>query len=164
MGLMSSFFIFAAPPICLRTLPLLQLLQRHLCCLRCAKHISTDPAHVCVMPVRSNKCTRCSALHKAYDAIPDAVTPYARRLLAAAADYVAKYDEDDGSDESVAALAALVEMQNDFTRRAEAAVRLRRRFGLNRRPTSTMEVALAVLESSQRIEALLSTHYKAYST
>jgi hypothetical protein len=45
-------------------------------------------------------------------------------------------------------------MQNDFTRRAEAAVRLRRRFGMNRRPT-TMEVALAVLESNQRIEALL---------
>jgi hypothetical protein len=79
---------------------------------------------------------------------PDEQSSHLRR----AADYVAKYDE---SDESVAALAALVEMQNDFTRRAEAAVRLRRRFGLNRRPTSTMEVALAVLESSQRIEGLL---------
>lgn len=123
--------------------------------LQCAKHISTDPAHVCVMPVGSNKCTRCSALHKACDAVPDSVTPAARQLLAAAAVYVEQYDEDDESDEAVAALAALVEKQHDFTRRAEAAVRLRRRFGMNRRPTSTMEVGLAILESNQRIEALL---------
>jgi hypothetical protein len=34
-------------------------------------------------------------------------------------------------------------------------VRLRRRFGMNRRPISTMEVGLAILESNQRIEALL---------
>jgi hypothetical protein len=107
------------------------------------------------MPVGSNKCTRCSALHKACDAVPDAVTPAARQLLAAAAAYVEQYDEDDESDEAVAALAALVEMQHDFTRRAEAAVRLRRRFGMNRRPTSTMEVGLAILESNHRIEALL---------
>ena len=127
----------------------------HLCCLRCAKHISTDPAHVCEMPVGSNKCTRCSALHKACDAVPDSVAPAARQLLAAAAVYVEQYDEDDKSDEAVAALAALVEKQHDFTRRAEAAVRLRRRFGMNRRPTSTMEVGLAILESSHRIEGLL---------
>jgi hypothetical protein len=108
------------------------------------------------MPVGSNKCTRCSALHKACDAIPDAVTPDARRLLAAAAAYVENFVNDDESDEAVAALAALVKMQHDFTRRAEAAMRLRRRFGMNRRPTSTVGVGLAILESNQRIEALLS--------
>jgi hypothetical protein len=87
--------------------------------------------------------------------IPDAVTPAARRLLAAAAAFVENFNMDDGSDEAVAAFAALAATQHDFTRRAEAAVRLRRRFGMNRRPTTTMEVALAVLESNQRIKALL---------
>ena len=53
---------------------------------------------------------RYLALYKAYDAILNAVTPYARCLLAAAANYVAMYNEDDESNESVAALAALVKM------------------------------------------------------
>jgi hypothetical protein len=100
------------------------------------------------MPVRSNKYTHCSALHKAYDTIPDTIKPDTRRLLAATADYIAKYDKDDKSDNTVTTLYALIEIQHDFTRRVEAAIRLYRHFGMNRRPTSTMEVALVILESN----------------
>jgi hypothetical protein len=101
------------------------------------------------MLVRSNKCTRCLALYKAYNTILNAVTPLAYYLFTAATNYIENFvDKDDESNKAVATLAALIKIQNDFTCYIKATIHLCRRFRINRYLTSIIAVALALLKSS----------------
>ena len=119
-------------------------------CLYYTKYLSKESSLIYRELIGSTKYIYCTILHKDYDPVPDSVIELVNILLTTTTAYDLLYRDND-STKAIALKEELVILQNDFTKRTEVIVYL----AYKAEPKTPIEVGLALLVSSYRIEALL---------